>query len=149
MSGSRLKATHHVGSDGSRFARPEVFDSVLGFQCRFLRAIDGTTRCFPASFGQVYYADASCSVALAAMLECAIGSERHVYQLDHASDDRCPSRFHRAYAMSAEPSAFDVVHISSGGECLKIQAAGTYVLHELTEIPADDLARVDVVVDGT
>ncbi len=142
-SGTRLKVTRYAGADGSSFVQPEAFDSTLGFSCKFLRATDGSMRCFPASFGQIYYTDDACSIPIAAMGECQTGSERHITHLVGSVPGLCPSRSHRAFALSAEDTAFQWAYIDAGGDCVRLEYSVPIMLRELTEIRAEDLALVN------
>lgn len=69
VSGSRLKATFIVGSDGSKRIDPDVFwDAELGETCQFTELADGESYCVPrhaeahmSDEATKLYADASCS----------------------------------------------------------------------------------------
>jgi hypothetical protein len=66
QSGTRLKASYYVGSDGSK-TFSTMHDNQLNVDCSFATASDGTIRCLPTGGASVgsYYADSGCSQALA------------------------------------------------------------------------------------
>jgi len=72
QSGSRLKTTRYVGTDGSS-TFSGMYDSQLKVACSFTSGfLDGSTRCVPsAAAAGAYFADSMCTQPLAALPMCA------------------------------------------------------------------------------
>ena len=143
--GSRLKPVSYVGSDGSRFASADAFDSLLGAHCTFLVASDGATRCMPVpTNATMLYADDACTVDLVSPLfECQAHTSRYV-SAQFASDECPPVRF-RAFKIG-NPHYAVSYYAPSGGACYR--AGGTRLVVDHEEIPPSDLVELPTVVEG-
>jgi hypothetical protein len=88
QSGSRLKAKHYVGVDGSS-AFAGWHDSQLNVDCYYETAADGVLRCLPAGGAGVgpFYSDAGCTTLLA-LSSKACAAPQYAQQIDTAT---CPS----------------------------------------------------------
>ena len=100
QSGTRLKASYYVGSDGSKTFFT-MHDSQLNVDCGFVTASDGTTRCMPlanaVNVGQ-FFSDSGCSQALA-YTSTACSTTTH-YAIQYLSNSGGCGYSYHAYTVS-------------------------------------------------
>lgn len=147
VSGSRLKVSSYDGVDGSRFTRAEAFDSVLGFHCRFVRAADGSTRCFPLSWAAfLFFADSVCASMVLSVPECDADSRRSATLYEYLPEHSCYSRAGRALILGDALEEEAQVYQRTADGCVLSQTSsnGLFRAHE---IEYADLAAVDGAVE--
>jgi hypothetical protein len=142
-SGSRLKAKHYVGADGSKqFAG--WYDSQLKADCWF-QQVNGKTVCTPTLWSSSYYADAACTVPL--FYTTAIGCGGIAYEYGASNYDCNARRIYRLQAMSAPASMY-----SKGTACTAMSppASGagiTYSYFSAQEVPLTTFVEASVQTD--
>jgi len=125
QSGTRLKVRAFVGADGSRqFAG--MRDATRDVDCTFAVAADGRTRCLPLATGAsvgAYYADAACSLPLAATRAGCASLAPYALSVDVTV---CPQRY-RIRQVASQFSG-DAVYTKSGGSCAAVSGPALVLL---------------------
>jgi hypothetical protein len=132
QSGSRLKATYYVGSDGSKqFA--SWSDSARGNEtCTFQVAADGATRCLPAgSYSYSYFSNSTCTTPAVMLTSCG-AAPRYILAPDTTSS--CTVSPVHIHSVSGPVST---LYIKSGSTCTTYAVPAGYVAFAGgAEIPA-------------
>ena len=148
-SGSRLKLTWYVFSDGTR-QWDGFYDAQRKEHCDiYTDWADGNAYCVPETTGYVVYADAACSQKLAQVYRdpnCAAAS--YGYVLDYASDGCTTSPAH-LYLRSAKTGTATYYLPDGAGGCAGPYTDASYDYYQVgAEVPTSQLVHLTLSAPG-